>query len=92
VPRGTTLTTKQSDAMKKLKTKMEPALRADLENLSKLPEGSDKTAAALKVRETTKDIKAKVQEILDMPPDNQQPNAANRQMPRRWPSYPNRYF
>ncbi len=90
-PHGTTLTTIQSDKLKKLKDKMEPGLKTALEKLDKLAPGPDKTAAALAVRTMTKDIKAKVQDIVDTPDPTQQ-NKMPQQQQRYQPPYPNNRY
>lgn len=66
VPRGTELSAKQKEALKKLKSDMEPKLRADVEDLEKAADGAEKRAAATKLKETKKEIAAAIQKIVDM--------------------------
>ena len=56
-PHGTDLSAKQKDALKKLRSDLEPKLRAALEKAEKATDATDKNAAASDVKKIRKDIK-----------------------------------
>jgi hypothetical protein len=66
IPHSADLSVKQKDALKKLRTDLEPKLRAALEKAEKATETADKTAAASEIKKIRKDIKDGKDKILDM--------------------------
>jgi hypothetical protein len=76
VPSGTHPTDKQTEALKKLKEKKEPELKAAIKALDEAT-GTDKVIAARKLRDLKKDIRNDVLDIVD-PPTN---NTNNQQRP-----------
>jgi hypothetical protein len=96
LPRNTVLTPKQTDALKKLKDKMEPTLRDAIKKMEESTAGADKTAASHKVRDITKDIRTEIDNILT-PPDtpaantNPQPPGTRNPNPQQYrrPGYQN---
>lgn len=95
LPHDTVLDDKQEAAMKALKKRLEPSLRAAVEKTEKA-EGAEKTAAALDVRKINKEIRAEIDKILDMPAEEaakkQAAAAKSNNGIRHRTAYPNRYY
>jgi hypothetical protein len=79
VPRGKTFNDKQNQALKALKDKWEQKLRDAIEKTQKAEDAADKQAAAGEVRKITKDIRAEMQKIIEMPEVEAQRQATARQ-------------
>jgi len=70
VPHGTELNAKQKEALKKLRSDMEPKLRSALEKVQKATKGADKNSAAAEVQQIRKEIRDGIDKIIDMAADD----------------------
>jgi hypothetical protein len=83
VDHASQLTDKQAEAIKKFREKMEPELKTAFKKMDEAAAGIDKVAASRKVRDLVKEIRNKIQDIVD-PPTDTTTNPPATQYPRSY--------